>query len=73
MSSRRAAILVQRYNSGASDFYVSTKFAKLPAISIGHSLQKVQLGSGQEMFPDGEATGGSVLQASEMPCHEYVV
>jgi hypothetical protein len=44
------------FDSGASHNYVSTTFAKLTGISDSPSLQKVRLGSNQEVAPDGEAT-----------------
>jgi hypothetical protein len=44
------------FDSGASHNYVSTTFAKLTGISVSPSLQKVRLGSDQEVSPDGEAT-----------------
>jgi hypothetical protein len=44
------------FDSGASHIYVSTTFAKLTSISVSPSLQKVRLGSNQEVAPDGEAT-----------------
>jgi hypothetical protein len=44
------------FDSGASHNYVSTTFAKLTGISVSPSLQKVRLGSDQEVAPDGEAT-----------------
>jgi hypothetical protein len=36
--------------------YVSTKFAKLTSILISPSLQKVRLGTYEEVSPDGKAT-----------------
>jgi hypothetical protein len=44
------------FDSGASHNHVSTTFAKLTGISVSPSLQKVQLGSDQEVAPDGEGT-----------------
>jgi hypothetical protein len=44
------------FDSGASHNYVSTTFAKLTGILVSPSLQKVRLGSDQEVAPDGEAT-----------------
>jgi hypothetical protein len=44
------------FDRGASHNYVSSTFAKLTGISISPSLQKVRLGSDQEVAPDGEAT-----------------
>jgi hypothetical protein len=44
------------FDSGASHDYVSTTFAKLTGILVSPSLQKVRLGSDQEVAPDGEAT-----------------
>jgi hypothetical protein len=44
------------FDSGASHNYVSTTFAKLTGILVSHSLQKVRLGSDQEVARDGEAT-----------------
>jgi hypothetical protein len=44
------------FDGGASHYYVSTTFAKLTGILVGPSLQKVRLGSDQEVVPDGEAT-----------------
>jgi hypothetical protein len=44
------------FDSGASHNYVSTTFAKLTGIAVSPSLQKVRLGSDQEVAPDGEAT-----------------
>jgi hypothetical protein len=44
------------FDHGASHNYVSTTFAKLTGISISPSLQKVRLGSEQEVSRDGEAT-----------------
>jgi hypothetical protein len=44
------------FDSGASHNYVSTTFAKLTGISVSPSLQKVRLGSDQEIAPNSEAT-----------------
>jgi hypothetical protein len=44
------------FDSGASHNYMSTTFAKLTGISVSPSLQKVRLGSDQEVAPDGKAT-----------------
>jgi hypothetical protein len=44
------------FDSGASHNHVSTTFAKLTGILVSPSLQKVRLGSDQEVAPDGEAT-----------------
>jgi hypothetical protein len=44
------------FDSGASYDCVSTTFAKLTGISVGSSLQKVRLGTDQEVAPNGEAT-----------------
>jgi hypothetical protein len=44
------------FDSGALHNYVSSTFAKLTGISLSPSLQKVRLGSDQEVAPDGEAT-----------------
>jgi hypothetical protein len=43
-------------DSGSSHNYVSTTFAKLTCISLSPSLQKVRLGSDQEVASDGKAT-----------------
>ena len=43
------------FDSGASHNYVSTKFAKLTGVTVSPSLQKIRLGSDQEVSPDGEA------------------
>jgi hypothetical protein len=44
------------FGSGALHNNVSTTFAKLTGISVSPSLQKVRLGSDQEVTPDREAT-----------------
>jgi hypothetical protein len=45
------------FDSGASNNYVSTTFAKVTGVLVSPSLQKVRLGSDQEVAPDGKATG----------------
>jgi hypothetical protein len=44
------------FDSGALHNYVSTTFAKPIGISVSPTLQKVRLGSDQEVAPDVEAT-----------------
>jgi hypothetical protein len=43
------------FDCGASHNYVSTTFAKLTGILVSPSLQKVRLGSDQEVAPDSKA------------------
>jgi hypothetical protein len=54
MFAGRAANIL--FDSGALHNYVSSTFAKVTGISVSPSLQKVRLGSDQEIAPDGEAT-----------------
>jgi hypothetical protein len=44
------------FDSGALHNYMLTTFAKLTGISVTPSLQKVRLGSDQEVAPDSEVT-----------------
>jgi hypothetical protein len=61
------------FDSGASHNYVSTTFAKLTGISISPCLQKVQLGSDQEVAPDGEATVYVCIGAFHKPVKCLVI